>query len=493
MTAQALLKVDYLDLHEDMIFAKPFTTQRHSRTVPSTTFSPSQVDWLYTRLSYMVTPLLPNDTVTGRMRFYAYRRCHMPKLEFWTLLLLPLANIFCLLLIYNPRVSSMRHRISTISHSALRHSVCKLSIVEIRFTHRRMFTQFQAQGMTSPRPSNDIEDFHALLSRSKRVLSLLGAGLSASSGLPTFRGAGGLWRSHDSMSLATPQAFAADPALVWRFYSCECDTNYIRRTSPDDSADRRHMALTVRPNPAHYALAALARKLPGFVTLSQNVDGLSPRAEHPKDQLKLLHGSLFEVKCNDSRCGYVEENYTDPIVPALDLPDGKDITSDEYRTMGGKVDISDPQVQLAQISREDLPTCPQCRRALLRPGVVWFGEALPDDVVDSVYAYLDEPEKVDLIMVIGTGAKVYPAAGYIEEAREKGAKVCVVNMGEFEGKAVLKWGYDANEWVDANDAPPGGWAEGDFFFQGDAATIVPELLRPIIGEVKVPEQEKAKV
>ncbi|SMR52423.1 unnamed protein product [Zymoseptoria tritici ST99CH_1E4] len=320
-----------------------------------------------------------------------------------------------------------------------------------------MFAQFQAQEMASPGPSHDIEEFHALLSRSKRVLSLLGAGLSASSGLPTFRGAGGLWRSHDSMSLATPQAFAADPALVWRFYSY-----------------RRHMALTVRPNPAHYALAALARKMPDFVTLSQNVDGLSPRADHPKDQLALLHGSLFNVKCNDSRCGYVEENYTDPIVPALDLPDGKDVTSDEYRTMGGKVDISDPQVQLAQIPREDLPTCPQCRRALLRPGVVWFGEALPDDVVDSVYAYLDEPEKVDLIMVIGTGAKVYPAAGYIEEAREKGAKVCVVNM-------------------DANDAPPGGWAEGDFFFQGDAATIVPELLRPIIGEVKVPEQEKAKV
>ncbi|SMY24276.1 unnamed protein product [Zymoseptoria tritici ST99CH_1A5] len=318
-----------------------------------------------------------------------------------------------------------------------------------------MFAQFQAQEMASPGPSHDIEEFHALLSRSKRVLSLLGAGLSASSGLPTFRGAGGLWRSHDSMSLATPQAFAADPALVWRFYSCKYGINiYIDPLRPRGS--RAQDARLRNPKPKRRRSESTRRS--------------------PERPTRTLTWKPFQrkVKCNDSRCGYVEENYTDPIVPALDLPDGKDVTSDEYRTMGGKVDISDPQVQLAQIPREDLPTCPQCRRALLRPGVVWFGEALPDDVVDSVYAYLDEPEKVDLIMVIGTGAKVYPAAGYIEEAREKGAKVCVVNM-------------------DANDAPPGGWAEGDFFFQGDAATIVPELLRPVIGEVKVPEQEKAKV
>jgi NAD-dependent deacetylase sirtuin 5 len=105
-------------------------------------------------------------------------------------------------------------------------------------------------------PAKDLASFQAHLTKSTRILALLGAGLSASSGLPTFRGAGGLWRTHDAVSLATPEAFARDPALVWHFY------NY-----------RRHMALGVKPNPAHYALAELAKHKQGFLTLSQNVDG----------------------------------------------------------------------------------------------------------------------------------------------------------------------------------------------------------------------------
>lgn len=104
--------------------------------------------------------------------------------------------------------------------------------------------------------SADVESFSAHLQSSKRILALLGAGLSASSGLPTFRGAGGLWRTHDAMSLATPEAFNADPALVWQFY------NY-----------RRHMSLKAQPNEAHIALAELAKRNNGFMTLSQNVDG----------------------------------------------------------------------------------------------------------------------------------------------------------------------------------------------------------------------------
>ena len=103
----------------------------------------------------------------------------------------------------------------------------------------------------------DLESFTALLQSSTRILALLGAGLSASSGLPTFRGAGGLWRNHDALTLATPEAFNADPALVWQFYSY-----------------RRHMALKAKPNAAHFALAELARRRDGFVTLSQNVDGM---------------------------------------------------------------------------------------------------------------------------------------------------------------------------------------------------------------------------
>ena len=105
-------------------------------------------------------------------------------------------------------------------------------------------------------PTKDRESFTEHLKASNRILALCGAGLSASSGLPTFRGAGGIWRNHEATSLATPEAFEADPALVWQFYSY-----------------RRHMALNAKPNPAHFALAELARKRPNFVTLTQNVDG----------------------------------------------------------------------------------------------------------------------------------------------------------------------------------------------------------------------------
>lgn len=110
--------------------------------------------------------------------------------------------------------------------------------------------------ITTQLDTADVESFQKHLRYSDRVLALCGAGLSAASGLPTFRGAGGLWRSYDATSLATPDAFSRDPGLVWQFYSY-----------------RRHMALGCKPNPAHYALAELARRKRGFVTLSQNVDG----------------------------------------------------------------------------------------------------------------------------------------------------------------------------------------------------------------------------
>jgi NAD-dependent deacetylase sirtuin 5 len=102
----------------------------------------------------------------------------------------------------------------------------------------------------------DLRSFTEYLKGCKRILALLGAGISASSGLPTFRGAGGLWRSYDATDLATPEAFEANPDLVWQFYSY-----------------RRHMALKANPNRAHHALAELARKNRDFITLTQNVDG----------------------------------------------------------------------------------------------------------------------------------------------------------------------------------------------------------------------------
>lgn len=125
-------------------------------------------------------------------------------------------------------------------------------VAEIIFTHKHPFASMAS---SSVKPK-DLESFQNHLRDSDRVLALCGAGLSAASGLPTFRGAGGLWRSYDAVSLATPDAFAKDPGLVWQFYSY-----------------RRHMALQAQPNLAHYALAELARRKKGFLTLSQNVDG----------------------------------------------------------------------------------------------------------------------------------------------------------------------------------------------------------------------------
>lgn len=104
-------------------------------------------------------------------------------------------------------------------------------------------------------PHNDLDAFHTVLRSSRRIVALCGAGLSASSGLPTFRGAGGYWRHHDATRLATMQAFRTDPGLVWLFYGY-----------------RRHMALKADPNPAHRALAALAKDNPDFLCLTQNVD-----------------------------------------------------------------------------------------------------------------------------------------------------------------------------------------------------------------------------
>jgi NAD-dependent deacetylase sirtuin 5 len=163
-------------------------------------------------------------------------------------------------------------------------------------------------------------------------------------------------------------------------------------------------------------------------------------------------------------------NYTDPIVPALALPtDESDPTSLESRR---ELDISDEDVALPELTHSHLPKCPTCKTGLLRPGVVWFGEQLPRDVLDSVDDFMGKPEKIDLILVIGTSAKVYPAAGYVDLARAKGARVAIINM-------------------DKNDMPAGGLYKQDWFFQGDAAQIVPELLKSVIGEVKMEDMGDA--
>ncbi|KAI9776877.1 MAG: hypothetical protein M1839_009325 [Geoglossum umbratile] len=312
-----------------------------------------------------------------------------------------------------------------------------------------------------PAAPADLESFSRHLQSSQRIVALLGAGLSAASGLPTFRGAGGLWRSHDAMSLATPEAFDADPALVWQFYSY-----------------RRHMALAAKPNRAHYALAELARRKEGFATLSQNVDGLSQRANHPESQLHLLHGSLFDVKCTSFYCNYVGSDFSDPIAPALAIPAGRaapnhEATDSLYTTLGtADLDISDPTTTLPAIPLTALPHCPSCKTGLLRPGVVWFGEPLPGPTIGAIEAWIATAPTIDLILVIGTSSRVYPAAGYVDHARAKGARVAVVN-------------------TERGDAPKGGLGGGDWFFQGDAGVVVPEILKAVIGEVEVPSSSSA--
>ncbi|CAK7266950.1 hypothetical protein SEPCBS119000_002289 [Sporothrix epigloea] len=299
-------------------------------------------------------------------------------------------------------------------------------------------------------------DAAAATGRSPRIMALCGAGLSAASGLATFRGStAALWHTHDPMTLATPEAFAADPGLVWRFY-----------------AYRRHSALAAKPNAGHYALAALARSLPhnSFLCLTQNVDGLSARAGHPRESLRALHGSLFDMRCvgssrkGHSCCNYaVEDNFTEPLVPALaTASEGVDETA--AMTANGK------PLPLPHIPVNELPQCPNCK-SLLRPGVVWFGEALDGRMLQSVDQWV-AAGKVDLMLVIGTSAKVYPAAGYIEAARRAGAVVVVVNAEaeSQQGLAALR--------------------PTDFAFEGSAADLLPVLLEPLIGKLEKPRAEE---
>ncbi|KAK1491737.1 NAD-dependent deacetylase sirtuin-5 [Colletotrichum abscissum] len=346
---------------------------------------------------------------------------------------------------------------------------------------------------TTTQPDLDpiaVADFHDTLKKSKRIVALIGAGLSVSSGLATFRGANGLWRNQDITQVASPAGFRHDPGLVWQFYTY-----------------RRHDALRAKPNPAHYALAELARRVPGFVALTQNVDNLSPRAGHSPSQLKELHGNLFALSCVDVvGCGYTErDNFEESLSPALDP------SKDEERTIGSISPDEKPRaspVLLAGIARKhaqilgekyegnspttrdltalkapdqpassnpvavirmssglekkDLPQCPKCKNNILRPAVVWFGEPLPVEVVEEAQALFDDPEAIDLFLTIGTTSKVWPAAGYAEMACKKGARVAVINTRA----------------EDARHVRP----DKDWVFVGDAAVVLPQLLKPVISE-----------
>ena len=201
----------------------------------------------------------------------------------------------------------------------------------------------------------------------KRITVVTGAGVSAASGIPTFRGPAGLWRSFRPEDLATPEAFRRDPALVWEWY-----------------AWRRDLVGRARPNRAHEVLAAWSRRVPGFTLITQNVDGLHERAG--TRNVVRFHGSLWELACAN-RCA------------------------------------GSPRVWTHEGAFETLPPrCGSCG-GLARPGVVWFGEAIPAEALEAARAALD----CDVCIAAGTSALVYPAAALVGEAGERGAFTVEIN------------------------------------------------------------------
>jgi NAD-dependent deacetylase len=219
-----------------------------------------------------------------------------------------------------------------------------------------------------------------ILGGAERVVVLTGAGLSAESGVPTFRGEGGLWRTHRAEELATPQAFRRDPRLVWEWYGW-----------------RRELVAACRPNPAHTSLARLA--LAGRASLvTQNVDGLhttAARAEAgdedatPAVPLE-LHGALFRDRC--SACGIV----------------------------------SDAVAGVDSSAVATLPRCTHCS-GLLRPDVVWFGEGLDPRVLEAAFR---QAADADVCLVVGTSAVVHPAASVPLATLRSGGALVEVNLEE---------------------------------------------------------------
>jgi len=225
------------------------------------------------------------------------------------------------------------------------------------------------------------------------ITVLTGAGISADSGVPTFRGTDGLWRNFRAEDLATPEAFERDPRLVWEWYNW-----------------RRELIASKQPNVAHLALAELERRCRDFWLITQNVDGLHRNAGSRK--LSEIHGNIWKVRCTG--CGVVEENRDVPI--------------------------------------SILPSCPHCR-SLLRPHIVWFGEPLFADDLDTCSRVL---KHCDVLLIIGTSGVVYPAAGFASIAKEAGAFVAEINLDPTPQSALV-----------------------DVSLQGRAKDIVPLLLDPI--------------
>ncbi len=213
-----------------------------------------------------------------------------------------------------------------------------------------------------------IEKAVELITKSKHLTALTGAGVSAESGIPTFRGKDGLWNKYRPEELATPEAFARNPELVWKWY-----------------AWRMELVFNAKPNPAHYALAELEKMGLLKVLITQNVDDLHERAG--SKEVLHLHGRLNVMRCTN--CNKEVQVKEAPKIPPL-------------------------------------PKCDECG-SLMRPGVVWFGEMLPRDVLDRSFA---EVSVSDVILVVGTSAVVQPAASLPLIVKKSGGKIIEINPSE---------------------------------------------------------------
>lgn len=259
---------------------------------------------------------------------------------------------------------------------------------------------------------NSTESFRKALNQAHRVTVLTGAGVSAESGIPTFRGPGGLWRKYSAPDLANPAAWARNPGLVWEFY------NYRRRTMIDK-----------QPNPGHKALAELEARMIAagrvFTLLTQNIDDLHLTAG--SKNVVRLHGSIWQVRC--TRCGLVTDNRDIPITPAFADRDGADPSLDDPR-----------------YATKDLPTCYQSNcSGVLRPNVVWFTEPLEWTNMEKALSAI----RCDLFLVVGTSAVVYPAAGFVPGAKDSGAKVAEINLEPTPMSDICDWQFHgpAGEWL----------------------------------------------
>jgi len=221
---------------------------------------------------------------------------------------------------------------------------------------------------------NEIEKTREILLNTKKLTVLSGAGISAESGIPTFRGADGLWQKYNVTQLATPEAFKKDPKLVWDFYNW-----------------RRGLISKAKCNLAHKALVKLEQKISDFCLITQNIDDLHRKAGN-KNIIE-LHGNIWWIRC--TKCDFLKEDRRIP----LPFP----------------------------------PLCPKCQ-SLLRPHVVWFGEALDPDILALA---IKEIKTTEILLVVGTSATVQPAASLIWIAKENGAFLIEVNSEPSEATPIM--------------------------------------------------------